>query len=127
MVADQVRDWAKGKLKSKNPLTTKDTKEHKGHSGENSLRPHLRRKHPRGSSLAVAFAPAALGMTEGWELSSTRDRLQLGQHNSLLLLVLAGFVFVAGFAGLVALEEENLAETFVGIDLGWQGRCIRDF
>src|SRR5450432_1246915 len=38
--------------------------EHKGHSRENALHLHLRCTHPRGSSLAVAGAPAALGLTE---------------------------------------------------------------
>jgi hypothetical protein len=35
---------------------------------------------------------------------------QLGHHNPRLLLVLACFVLIAGFARLVALEEEDLAE-----------------
>jgi hypothetical protein len=55
------------------------------------------------------------------------DFLQLGQHDSLLFLVLAGFVFVAGFAGFVALEEEDLAEALIGVDLGRQRSGIGDF
>src|SRR5579864_9131890 len=53
--------------------------------------------------------------------------LQLRQHDPTLLLVFSGFVFVAGFARLVALEEEDLAEAFIGIDFGRQRRGIGDF
>jgi hypothetical protein len=49
---------------------------------------------------------------------------QFGQHDSRLLLVFAGFVFVAGFARLVALEEQDLAESFIGIDLGGERRAV---
>jgi hypothetical protein len=55
---------------------------HEGHeeaqrdSREDSLRLLLRRKHRRGSSLAVADAPAALGMTEGGR-DRRRDRTDI--------------------------------------------------
>jgi hypothetical protein len=35
---------------------------------------HLYDWHPRGSSLAVADAPAAIGMTEGWDRRDRRHR-----------------------------------------------------
>jgi hypothetical protein len=56
-----------------------------------------------------------------------RDRLQLGQHDPCLLLVFAGFVFVADVGWLVALEEEDLAQALIGVNLGGQGRAIGDF
>jgi hypothetical protein len=56
-----------------------------------------------------------------------RFSLQLRQHNPCLLLVLPGFISVAGFARLVALEEEYLAQAFIGIDLGWQRGAVGNF
>ena len=44
---------------------------------ENSLSLHLLSKHPRGSSLAVACAPPALGMTEGERIA---ERAVIAQH-----------------------------------------------
>ena len=49
---------------------------------------------------------------------------QPGQHNSLLFLVLALAVGVAHFTRFRAPEEENLAQSFIGIDPGWQRRSI---
>jgi hypothetical protein len=54
-----------------------------GHEGtrrdsrENALHLHLRCTHPRGSSLAVACAPPALGMTEGERIA---ERAVIAQH-----------------------------------------------
>src|SRR3954470_8483136 len=52
--------------------------------------------------------------------------LQLRKNYPLLVLILPFAIFVAGLAGLVGLEEEDLAESFVGVDLGGQGRGVRD-
>jgi hypothetical protein len=43
---------------------------------KNSLMLHGRGKHPRGSSLAVADAPASLGMTEGKRIANIRKDCQ---------------------------------------------------
>ena len=43
---------------------------------------------------------------------------ELGQDDSLLLLIFAFAIGVADFAGLVGLKEEDLAEAFVGVDPG---------
>jgi hypothetical protein len=56
-----------------------------------------------------------------------KNKLKLRQNNSLLFLIFSGFVFVAGFARLVALEEEDLAKAFIGIDFGRQRGAVRDF
>jgi hypothetical protein len=48
--------------------------------------------------------------------NSPVDSLHLRQHNPLLRLIFALAVGVAGFAHLVGLEEQNLAESFVGVD-----------
>jgi hypothetical protein len=53
-----------------------------------------------------------------------RFPLQFRQHDPRLLLLFSCLVFVAGFARLVALEEENLAKAFIGIDLGRQGSTV---
>src|ERR1700683_1899944 len=52
--------------------------------------------------------------------------LQLRQHDSLLRLVLAFAVGVAGFADLVGLEEKDLAQAFVGVDARRQRRGVRN-
>src|SRR5205823_4738796 len=74
--------------------------------------------------------PHRSGSAEG-EFSWLNNRetdscLQLGQHDSLLRLVFAFAVSVAGLAGLIGLEEEDLAQPFVGIDFGRKRRCVRD-
>src|SRR5512147_199149 len=46
----------------------------------------------------------------------------LGQRDPALTLVLAAAVLVAGFADLVALEEQHLRAALAGVDLGRQ-RC----
>lgn len=55
-----------------------------------------------------------------------RFPLQLRQNDPGLLLVFAGFVSVADFAGFIALEEKNLAEAFIGINFGRQRRAVGD-
>ena len=59
----------------------------------------------------------------GWSLNPS----ELGQHDSLLMLILAFAVGIADLAGLIALEEENLAESFVGVHLGREGSGVGDF
>src|SRR5215472_13484253 len=51
---------------------------------------------------------------------------KLWQDDSLLSLVLAFAVGVAGFADFVGFEEDDLAEAFVGVDAGRQWRCVRN-
>src|SRR3954467_10680277 len=52
--------------------------------------------------------------------------LKLRQDYTGLLLVFAVLVLVAGLAGFVALEEEDLAQAFVGVDLCRQRGGVRD-
>src|SRR5438270_9084132 len=59
--------------------------------------------------------------------STIHTGLQFRQHNPRLLLVFPGFVFVADVGRLVALEEENLAEAFIGINLCRKGRAVGNF
>jgi hypothetical protein len=40
-----------------------------------TLHLHLRRTHSRGSSLAVAYAPPSLGMTEEYDIVATKKQL----------------------------------------------------
>src|SRR5690349_8930811 len=53
-------------------------------------------------------------------------RLQLGQHNALLRLVLALAVFVADLAHLIRLQEKDLAQSLVRINARGQGSGVRD-
>ena len=50
--------------------------------------------------------------------------LKLGQHNSLLVLVFALAIRIADLTGLIGAEEQNLAQPFVGIDLGRERRGV---
>ena len=50
--------------------------------------------------------------------------LKLGKDDPYLLLIFAVLVFVAGLAGFVALEEEYLTQTFIGIDLRGKRRGV---
>src|SRR5947199_9679269 len=59
-----------------------------------------------------------------WE---TVALLKFRQHDSLLRLVFAFAVGVANFADFVGLEEEDLAQAFVGVDAGRKRRRVRDF
>src|SRR3954464_15096923 len=54
--------------------------------------------------------------------------LELGQGHPSLLLVLALLVGIAGLADIirVGFEEEDLANPFVGVNLGGQGSGITD-
>ena len=52
--------------------------------------------------------------------------LQLWQNDSLLRLVLAFAVSVAGFTNLVGLEEDDLAKALVGINSRRERRGVRD-
>ena len=52
--------------------------------------------------------------------------LEAGEDDTALGLVLALFVFVAYLAGLVAFEEEYLAEALVGVDFGGERRGVAD-
>jgi len=53
----------------------------------------------------------------GGSMSRHHYFLQLREHNSLLRLILSLTILIAGLANLIRLEEENLAEAFVGVDL----------
>ncbi len=53
--------------------------------------------------------------------------LQLREDDGLLFLVFAFFVGVGNFAFFVGFEEEDLGKTFVGVDLGREGRGIGNF
>src|SRR2546423_1712059 len=49
--------------------------------------------------------------------SARNDELQLRQGDALLPHIFTGAVSVAHFAGLVPLQEQELARTLVGVDL----------
>src|SRR4029077_10401228 len=51
----------------------------------------------------------------------------LRQGDAALALVFAGLVAVGDFAGLVALQEQELRGAFVGVDLGRQRRGVGEF
>src|SRR5919106_46229 len=53
--------------------------------------------------------------------------LELRQRHALLAHIFAGAVGVAHLARLVALEEQELARAFVGIDLGRKRGRVREF
>src|ERR1035437_4903343 len=48
----------------------------------------------------------------------TAGRLKFWKHDSLLLLILTLAIGIADFAGFIGAEEQNLAQPFVGINLG---------
>ena len=50
--------------------------------------------------------------------------LQLRQHDALLGLILSFAIGVTGLADLIRLEEDNLAQPFVGVDLCRKRRRI---
>jgi hypothetical protein len=50
--------------------------------------------------------------------------LGLWQGHALLSLVLASAVLVGGFADFIGFQEQYLRHTFIGVNLGWQGRGI---
>src|SRR5580658_978844 len=62
----------------------------------------------------------ALTLNNWLHLGTLSLSLQLRQDNSLLLLIFAPAVRIADLAGLIRLEEENLAQAFVGVDASWQ-------
>src|ERR1035441_2632449 len=51
---------------------------------------------------------------------------EFGKHDSLLILVFALAVGVAGLARLIALKEQYLAKPLVGVNLGRKRRSVRD-
>src|SRR5689334_8784267 len=53
--------------------------------------------------------------------------LQLWQYDSLLCLVFAFPISVAGLADLIRLEEYDLAEALIRINPGGERRSVRDF
>src|SRR5215813_518802 len=53
--------------------------------------------------------------------------LQSRQYNSFLILILALASGIADLAQLVRMEEQHLAQPFVRIDFGRQGRSVGDF
>src|ERR1700736_457212 len=55
-----------------------------------------------------------------------RSRSELRQHDSLLRLILAFTVRVTHFAHFISLEENDLAQTLVGVDLRRQGCGVGD-
>ncbi len=50
--------------------------------------------------------------------------LKLGKHNPLLILIFAFAIRIADLAGLIGAEKQNLAQPFVGVNLGRQWSCI---
>src|SRR5438132_5338968 len=64
-------------------------------------------------------------VTVSWTMGVSGSS-DLGQGEDLLGLVLALLVRVGGLGLLVALEEEHLGDALVGVDLGGQGRGVRD-
>src|SRR5207249_8855166 len=57
----------------------------------------------------------------------TRGSSKPRQHDSALGLVFAFLVFVADFAGVARLEEDDLAEAFVGVNFCGQWSGVADF
>ena len=51
---------------------------------------------------------------------------ELRENDSLLLLIFALPIGIAGFARLVRLEKQNLAQTFISVDLCRQRRGVGD-
>src|SRR5215472_15238004 len=58
---------------------------------------------------------------------SKPQRLQARENDTALRLILALLVFVARFAILFGLEEDDLAESLIGIDFRGKRRGIADF
>src|SRR5678815_3214605 len=52
---------------------------------------------------------------------------QLRQHDAFLRLVFAFAIFLADFADFVGFEEEDLAQSFVGVDLCGKRRRVGDY
>src|SRR5215469_14214406 len=71
--------------------------------------------------------PDKSGSLDGQGRLSHMIHLQLWQDDSLLRLILAFSVGIAGFADFVGLEEDDLAEAFVRVDTRWKRRGVRDF
>src|SRR5690606_29946296 len=84
-----------------------------------SLSPSLRAD--RGNP--VQRAP---GMTRRFAPRNDDRGLQLGEGHPALAHIFAGAVGIAGLAGLVALEEEELAGALIGVDLGGERRRVAE-
>src|SRR6266702_1277984 len=82
-----------------------------------------------GSSKPILLRDAALPSSPAMSLSEGDRRTvsELGEDDPLLILVLALAVGVADFAGLISMEEQDLAKPLVGIDFGWQRCSVGDF
>jgi hypothetical protein len=50
--------------------------------------------------------------------TAKKSALELGQHNSLLVLILALAIGIADLTGFIGAKEQNLAQPFVGVNLG---------
>src|SRR5215831_5814073 len=70
--------------------------------------------------------PRCQGHSRDSQLIRSPLRSQPWQNNSALCLVLPLLILVADFAILVALKEQYLAQSFVGIDLCGQRRGVAD-
>ncbi len=82
-----------------------------------------------GKSFLVLFfkkEPLAFA-SDGWRFAFPSYELEFWQCDAALVHVFAGFVGVAGFAGAIALEKEELADAFVGVDAGGEGGGVADF
>ena len=77
-------------------------------------------------SFAMAFAIAQDDILIFFSFYILITFLQLWKDYSLLGLVLAFAVGVAGFADFVGLEEDDLAEAFVGVDACGKWRGVGD-
>src|SRR5262245_49067984 len=75
-----------------------------------------------GNAAAKQRRAQAIGVLTGYILE-----LQTRQDDASLRLILAVFIFVAEFAVFIGEEEDDLAKSFVGVNLRRQRRGIADF
>ena len=52
--------------------------------------------------------------------------LKLGKNDSLLVLVFSLAVGIANLTRFVRAKEEDLAQSFVGVGIGWERGCVGD-
>jgi hypothetical protein len=75
--------------------------------------------HPRSALFPINFS----GLSPRKPIPC-KTPLQLWKHDPFLRLVLSFAIRVAGLAHLIRLEEQNLAQTFIGINARRQGRRV---
>jgi len=68
------------------------------------------------------YSPRTSQMSSGsmnrFNQGTAKSALELREHNSLLVLILALAIGVADLAGFIGAKEQNLAQPFVGVNLG---------